>query len=114
MLFQNKDLQIFIYQKPIDMRCGFQKLTSFVRTAYDMQSLLNGHVFVFFGRNRHRLKILFFDGSGLILLIKRIERGRFMWIQDCEFSTVSLSELEQLLHGSVLRKGKLGEMPRGA
>lgn len=94
------------------MRCGFHKLTSFVRETYNMQTLLNGHVFVFFGRNRHRLKILLFDGSGLILLIKRIEKGRFMWIQDCEFETVSISELEQLLHGSVLRKGHIGVMPK--
>lgn len=114
MLFQNKNLQIYIYQNPIDMRCGFHKLTAFVKSAYDMQTLLNGHVFVFFGKNRHRLKIIFFDGSGLLLISKRIEKGRFMWIQECEFSTVTLSELEQLLHGSVLRKGKLGEMPKSA
>lgn len=96
------------------MRCGFHKLTAFVRDGYNMQTLLDGHVFVFFGRNRHRLKILLFDGSGLILLTKRIEKGRFMWIQDCEFETVTIAELEQLIHGSVLRKGKLGAMPKSA
>lgn len=37
-----------------------------------------------------------------------------MSVQDCEFETVSSSELEQLLHGSVLRRGKLGEMPKSA
>lgn len=94
------------------MRSGFHKLTAFVREAYSMQTLLNGHVFVFFGKNRHRLKILLFDGSGLIMLTKRIEKGRFMWVQDCEFETVSVSELEQLLHGSVLKKGFLGAMPK--
>ena len=114
MLFQRDDLQIFIFQTSIDMRCGFTKLTAFVRSAYGMQVLLDGHVFVFFGRNRHRLKVLFFDGSGLILLTKRIETGRFMWLRDLESSKVSFTELEQLLHGSVLRKGNLGSMPKGA
>lgn len=114
MLFHREGLKIYIFKTAIDMRCGFQKLTSFVRDAYNMQTLLDGHVFVFFGKNRHRLKILMFDGSGLVLLTKRIEKGRFMWIQDCEFETVTVSELEQLLHGSVLRKGKLGEMPKSA
>lgn len=114
MLFNRTDQTIYIYKSAIDMRCGFHKLTSFVREAYNMQTLLNGHVFVFFGKNRFRLKILLFDGSGLILLTKRIEKDRFMWVNDCEFETVSLSELEQLLHGSVLRRGKLGEMPKSA
>ena len=77
-----------------------------------MQALLDGHVFVFFSRNRHRLKILHFDGSGLILLIKRIEKGRFMWVLDSELKIVSRAELEQLLHGSILRKGTFGEMPK--
>jgi len=114
VLFNREGLKIYIYKSAIDMRCGFHKLTSFVREAYNMQTLLDGHVFIFFGKNHHRLKILLFDGSGLILLIKRIEKGRFMSVQDCEFETVSSSELEQLLHGSVLRRGKLGEMPKSA
>ncbi len=112
MLFQRRDLEIHIFQQTIDMRCGFTKLTSFVKSAHGMTTLLDGHIFVFFGNNRHRLKILFFDGSGLILLSKRIETGRFMWLEDLESKTVSFSELEQLLHGSVLRRGNLGVMPK--
>jgi transposase len=112
MLFSRKGLTIYIYQSAIDMRCGFHKLTAFVREAYSMQTLLEGHVFVFFGKNRHRLKILLFDGSGLVLLTKRIEKGRFMWVMDLEQKTVSIAELEQLVHGSVLRRGNLGVMPK--
>ena len=96
------------------MRCGFSKLTGFVKTGHSMSILLEGHVFVFFGKNRHRLKLLFFDGSGLVLLNKRIETGRFMWLQDLESTQISFSELEHLFHGSVLKKGNLGSMPRGA
>ena len=114
MLFQQGNLQVFIFQKTIDMRCGFTKLTAFVKSSHGMQVLLDGHVFVFFGRNRQRLKILLFDGSGLILMTKRIETGRFMWLQELESSSVSFSELEQLLHGSVLRRGKLSSMPKSA
>jgi transposase len=114
MIFNRENIQIFIFQKTIDMRGGFNRLTSFVRAEYKMQTLLDGHVFVFFGKNRHLLKIIFFDGSGLILLTKRIERGRFMWLRDCEFTQVSFSELEQLLHGSHLQKGSLGKMPKSA
>lgn len=114
MLFSGRNLIFYIFKEAIDMRCGFHKLTAYVRDTYSMQRLLDGHVFVFFGKNRHRLKILLFDGSGLILVTKRIEKGRFMSQQDCEFETVTASELKQILHGSVLRKGKLGKMPQCA
>ena len=112
MIFYRKGLEIFIFKEPIDMRFGFHKLTGLLRTGYGMPKLLAGHVFVFFGNNRTRLKLLFFDGTGLILLIKRLEQGRFMWVRDLEVEQVSFTELEQLLHGSVLVKSKFGVMPK--
>jgi hypothetical protein len=112
VIFKKSGLEIFIFKEPIDMRYGFHRLTSFVRSGWGMQKLLDGHVFVFFGHNRTRLKILFFDGTGLCLLTKRLEQGRFMWVRDVDFDNVSFSELEQLLHGSSLVRSKLGAMPK--
>ena len=112
MLFHKKGLKVFIYSVGIDMRYGFHRLTGLVRKSYGMQELLDGHIFVFFGKNRYRLKILFFDGTGLVLLTKRMEQGKFMWIEDVEFESVSFSELKQLIHGSVLVESKLGKMPK--
>ena len=94
------------------MRFGFHKLTGLVRAGYGMQQLLDGHVFIFFGNNRTRLKILFFDGTGLCLLVKRIEQGRFMWVRDIDFEKVSFAELEQLMHGSQLVRSRLGKLPK--
>ncbi len=112
MIFKRKGLEIYIFKEPIDMRFGFHRLTGLTRSAYGMQKLLDGHVFVFFGNNRTRLKVLFFDGTGLVLLIKRIEKGRFMWLGDIEYTSVSFSELEQLMHGSSLIKSQLGVIPK--
>jgi transposase len=112
MIFHRKGLEIFIFKEPIDMRYGFHKLTGLARTGYGMPKILAGHVFVFFGNNRTRIKLLFFDGTGLVLLAKRLEQGRFMWVRDLEVERVSFAELEQLLHGSVLVKSKLGVMPK--
>lgn len=112
MLVPRKGLKIMVYQEPIDMRYSFNRLISFIKDEYSMEFFLNGHAFVFFGRNRHRLKVLLYDGSGVVILIKRIERGRFMWIHDLDSEEVSRKEFEQLLHGSDLRRGRLGEMPR--
>lgn len=112
MLFHKKGLKVFIHPEGIDMRFGFHRLTGLVRKSHGMNELLSGHIFVFFGKNRYRLKVLFFDGTGLILLTKRMEQGKFMWIEDIDFKGVSFSELKQLIHGSVLVESKLGSMPK--
>ncbi len=112
MLFRKSGLSVFIHREPIDMRYGFHRLTGLVKKSHGMQKLLDGHVFTFFGKNRFRLKLLFFDGTGLVLLTKRIEKGRFMWVRDIELDEVSFSELEQLVHGSVLVRSRLGILPK--
>lgn len=114
MIFKKEGLEVFIFKEGIDMRSGFHRLTGFVRQSYGIQKLLDGHVFVFFGKNRERIKILFFDGTGLLLLSKRLEKGRFMSVSDVDFETASFSELEQLIHGSRLVKSTLGKMPKRA
>jgi len=61
-----------------DMRKGFDGLASQVQTALDQDPFI-GHLFVFRGRRGDRLKILWWDGDGLCLFAKRIERGKFVW-----------------------------------
>ncbi|MBS1823509.1 MAG: IS66 family insertion sequence element accessory protein TnpB [Acidobacteria bacterium] len=82
-----------------DMRRGFHGLSAQVQTVLERQPL-SGHVFVFRGRRGDMLKVLWFDGDGLCLLSKRLERGRFVWPQ-ASSGTVSLSraQLSMLLEG---------------
>lgn len=82
-----------------DMRCGFHGLSAKVQTVLDRQPY-SGHVFVFRGRRGDLIKVLWFDGDGLCLFAKRLERGRFIWPQARE-GTVSLSraQLSMLLEG---------------
>lgn len=112
MIFKKQGLEIYILKTAIDMRCGFEKLTGFVRSQYGMQKLLDGHVFVFFGNNRRRVKILFFDGTGLLLLSKRLEQGKFQSLREIDFFEISFSELEKLIHGSHIVRGNLGKIPK--
>ncbi len=81
------------------MRRGFHGLSAQVQTFLEQQPL-SGHVFVFRGRRGDILKCLRFDGDGLCLLAKRLERGRFVWPQ-ATGGTVSLSraQLPMLLEG---------------
>jgi transposase len=103
MFFERSGLRIFVYRSEIDMRCGFERLLSLC--VHQMQAQMDqGHVYVFFGKNRKRMKVLFYDGSGLVLIAKRIERGRFMTLSDLlGRSEIKLTELKQILHGSVIR-----------
>jgi transposase len=93
-----------------DMRRGFQGLSAQVQTVLE-QEPYSGHVFVFRGRRGDLIKLLWFDGDGLCLFQKRLERGRFIWPQATS-GTVSLSLLsyrccskvsigeDRIVHGS--------------
>jgi transposase len=82
-----------------DMRRGFPGLSAQVQTVLEQQPF-SGHVFVFRGRRGDIVKVLWFDGDGLCLFAKRLERGRFIWPK-AESGTVSLSraQLSMLLEG---------------
>ena len=81
--------RIWIAAGVTDMRRGFHGLSAQVQTVLEQQPL-SGHVFVFRGRRGDIVKVLWFDGDGLCLLAKRLERGRFVWPQ-ASSGTVSLS-----------------------
>lgn len=70
--------RVFLVSGATDMRKGFEGLAGLVRTRLGEEPL-SGHLFVFANANRTRLKILFWDGSGLWVCSKRLERGRFNW-----------------------------------
>jgi transposase len=61
-----------------DMRRGFDGLASIVQ-AHLSADPFGGHVFVFRGRRGDLIKLLWWDGDGLCLFAKRLERGRFIW-----------------------------------
>ena len=71
-------LRVFLAVEPCDMRKGFEGLHALVgeRLREDVRS---GALFVFINKRRTRLKVLYFDGSGLWLMCKRLEQGTFAW-----------------------------------
>lgn len=91
--------RIWIAAGVTDMRKGFPGLSGIVETVLE-ESPFSGHVFVFRGRRGDMIKLLWWDGDGLCLLAKRLERGRFIWPQ-AENGTVSLTpaQLSMLLEG---------------
>jgi len=69
-------VKIHLATQATDMRKGFDGLAGLVQGSLQ-QDPLSGHLFVFYGRSRDRLKILFFDRGGLVVYAKRLEKGRF-------------------------------------
>ena len=94
--------QVFAYLGPVDMRKGYDSLAALVEQ--DLQrNVLSGDLFLFVARNRVRAKVLVFDGSGLCLLAKRLEKGRFacLWRGRRGVSLrLSRAELGLFLEGS--------------
>lgn len=82
-----------------DLRRGVTGPSAVAQTILEKEPY-SGHVFVFRGRRGDLIKLLWWDGDGLCLFAKRLERGRFVWPQ-AEAGAVSLSrvQLSMLLEG---------------
>jgi transposase len=91
--------RIWIAAGITDMRKGFNGLAALVQETL-AENPFSGQMFVFRGRRGDLVKLLWFDGDGLCLLAKRLERGRFVWPQ-ANNGSVSLTsaQLSMLLEG---------------
>lgn len=92
-------VQVWLAAGATDMRKGFDGLAALVQQ-HLAEDPFSGQLFVFRGRRGDRLKILWWDGDGLCLFAKRLERGRFVWPKTIE-GTVYLTpaQLSMLLEG---------------
>lgn len=92
-------LRILVTSRPVDFRRGMDSLSTLVKETLATDPYA-GDVFVFRAKRADRLKILVWDGSGLVLLSKRLERGRFTWppVQDGAL-TLSAAQLTLLFSG---------------
>ena len=82
-----------------DMRKGFDGLAAIVQLQL-AEDPFSGQLFVFRGRRGDRVKLLWWDGDGLCLFAKRLERGRFVWPRTAgEAVTISAAQLGYLLEG---------------
>ena len=97
--------RIWLAVQPADMRCGFDRLAELAQAVTD-QNPMDGHLFLFRGRNGDRLKILRWDRDGWSLWYKRLEEGTFKLPRfDEKAKSVELraSELAMLLDGIDLK-----------
>jgi transposase len=92
--------KIYIAVEAVDMRKGFEGLYGLVRDQLGADPL-SGHLFLFSNRTRTRLKALVWDGSGLWVCAKRLEKGRFRWpkAEGRHSVTMRSEELAMLVNG---------------
>ncbi len=76
MLALTGNARFFLHQDPIDLRKGFEGLCIFVEGIFQ-QDVTGGAYFIFINRRRDRMKVLYWDGDGLAIWYKRLEKGTF-------------------------------------
>lgn len=96
--------QVYAYGAPVDMRKGYDGLSAVVCEGLGRDPL-SGDLYLFVSRNRIRAKVLLWDGTGLCVYAKRLEKGRFacLWrVREGEVLELSNSELQLFLEGCEL------------
>lgn len=110
MLSFSGSLKVFVAVEPCDLRRSFNGLSALVTERLG-EDLRQGALFVFTNRRHTRLKILFFDGTGLWVCTKRLEEGTFSWPRHLEPQTAKLcltpQALAMLTDGVDLRGAKM-------
>ena len=106
--------RIYVALGATDMRKGYDGLYGLVRDKLGLE-VRSGHLFLFANARRNRLKILLWDGSGVWVCAKRLERGRFSWPlagDGLDRVTLSHEELSLLLGGIDLTRTRRKEWYR--
>jgi len=94
-----RGLSVFMFDEPVDMRKSFNTLSALVEHQLKRE-VTTGDLFLFVSRNRKRSKVLYFDGTGLCLFCKRLEKGQFNAPWKMRRKELTLSELALFIEGS--------------
>jgi len=110
MVWDNR-VEVHLFNQPTDMRKSHDGLATLCERILG-RNPLSGQVFVFMNKRRDRIKALYWDGTGLCLLYKRLEKGNFTSLWHAQAPpTLSTMELRLLLEGAQL-EGKLPLTPK--
>lgn len=101
MIGSTRSVRVLAYSAPADMRKGFDGLYGLVRERLAADPL-SGDLYLFVASNRKRAKVLMWDGTGLCLYAKRLEKGRFAQLWGDAPIELTVAELQLFLEGSSL------------
>lgn len=103
ILGTSRRVRVFAYPRPADLRQGYDGLYGLVQSAMK-GDVLSGDLFLFVNRRRNGCKVLVWDGTGLCIFQKRLERGRFarLWRADATSVRLTMNELALFIEGCTL------------
>jgi len=93
MISFNRRTKVFVCKEPTDMRASYDTLFAKAKGVL-AQDPFSGHLFVFINSRRSSIKCLFYDGTGLVILAKRMERGLFSRINPMYRREITLTAAE--------------------
>jgi transposase len=105
MLSFNRQIKVHICTRPTDMRASFDRLAAMTRQTLSHDPM-SGHLFVFINQSRSTCKSLYWDGTGLVIIHKRLETGLFCHLNRLWGDAVELTaaEFALFLEGTDLNK----------
>lgn len=93
------DVQVYLHREPIDFRAGINSLAILVQETMSLDPFAPA-VFAFCNRRRDRIKFLFFDRSGFVMVLKRLTEDQFRWPRRWDaVVTLTTEQLHRILDG---------------
>ncbi len=93
MFALNRRTKVFVCKDPTDMRASFDTLFAKSKSILE-QDPFSGHLFLFISKSRQSCKCLYYDGTGLVIVSKRLERGTFSKINPYYKHEITLTQAE--------------------
>ena len=103
ILAPSRSVRVFAYPAPVDLRKGYDGLYGLVQTGL-RRDPMSGELFLFVNQSRKLCKVLLWDGTGLCIFQKRLEKGTFakLWRDDGAAVRLTASELALFVEGCAL------------
>ena len=100
ILGTSRAVRVFAYPEPVDLRKGYDGLYGLVKSGLGRDPL-SGDLFLFASKRRRGCKVLVWDGTGLCIFQKRLERGQFakLWSDDGRVVQLTSTELALFIEG---------------
>ena len=93
MIALNRRTKVFLSKEPADMRASYDSLFGRVKGVIKSDPF-SGHLFVFLNKRRSSCKCLYYDGTGLVLICKRLEQGLFARVNPFHSGDIVLTQAE--------------------